>query len=83
MAGRAPEFATALRTVLEIALEPVREQVEDDVAEGRLAAHVDADIVLNLLLGSYLAEVLRHGSPRTDWLERTAALLAASLGPAA
>lgn len=81
LSERDPEFASALRSVLEAALEPIREQIEQDVATGRLCQHVDADLVLNLLLGSYLAEVLRHGTPRTDWLERTAALLLASLTP--
>ena len=74
-----PAFSSALRSSLHSALEPIAQQVTDDVELGVLAAHVDADIVINLVLGAYLAEVLRYGRPRADWLPRTADLMAASL----
>lgn len=76
-----PDFSDALRASLQSALEPVRQQITDDVANRRLAPHVDADIVVNLVLGAYLAELVRYRAPRPDWLERTADLLAASLSP--
>jgi AcrR family transcriptional regulator len=76
-----PEFSAALRAALRSALEPVHRQITNDVAHQRLAQHADADIVVNLVLGAYLAEVLRYRVPRADWLERTAELLAASLSP--
>ncbi len=75
------EFGDALRSSLRSALEPVHQQITDDVAHGRLAAHTDADIVVNLVLGAYLAELVRHPRPRPGWLERTADLLALALGP--
>ena len=75
-----PDFSAALRAVLRSALDPIDEQVADDVAQGLLQQHVDPDIVLNLVLGSYLAEVVRYAAPRPDWAERTADLLARSLG---
>lgn len=74
-----PDFSAALRDALHSALAPIHEQIQDDVSLGRLAPDADADLVVNLILGAYLAEVVRHGSPRPDWLERTADLLAASL----
>jgi AcrR family transcriptional regulator len=77
-----PDFSAALRASLHSALDPIGQQIVDDVARGRLSPDVDADIVLNLVLGSYLAELLRYGAPRPDWLQRTADLLAASLSPA-
>jgi AcrR family transcriptional regulator len=80
LAGTDREFGAVLREVLATALQPLREQVNSDVAAGRLSPHADADIVLNLLLGSYLAEVVRYGTPRSDWMERTTDLLAATLG---
>lgn len=76
-----PEFSAALRDALRSALEPIRRQIIEDVASGRLAPHVDADIVLNLVLGSYLAERVRHPEPRAEWLDRTADLLTAALSP--
>jgi AcrR family transcriptional regulator len=80
VADNDPDFSAALRAVLRTALDPIGEQIADDVARGRLEPHVDADIVLNLVLGSYLAEVVRYAEPRPDWVDRTAKLLATSLG---
>jgi hypothetical protein len=77
-----PEFSAALRASLHSALEPIRQQVTEDVASGRLAPHVDADIVLNLVLGAYLAELVRYPQPRIEWLDRTSDLLTAALSPA-
>jgi AcrR family transcriptional regulator len=79
LADRDPEFSSALRDVLGTVLAPLRDQVVADMASGRLSPRADADIVINLLLGAYLAEVVRYGSPRADWLDRTADLLAAVL----
>ena len=76
-----PDFSAALRASLRSALEPIHQQITDDVAHRRLAAHADADIVVNLILGAYLAELVRYPSPRPDWLERTADLLTALLSP--
>ena len=80
LAGTDPEFSGVLREVLATALEPLGEQVSADVRARRLTPHADPDIVLNLLLGSYLAEVVRYGAPRPDWMERTTNLLATALG---
>jgi len=74
-----PDFSAALRASLQSALAPIHQQIDDDVADRRLAPHVDADIVVNLVLGAYLAEIVRHPTPRPRWLERTADLLAVSL----
>lgn len=80
LAGTDPEFSGVLREVLGTALAPLSEQVSSDVRAGRLTPNADPDIVLNLLLGSYLAEVVRYGAPRSDWMERTTNLLATTLG---
>ncbi len=74
-----PEFSGALRDSLRSALDPLHRQITADTEEGHLAAYVDADILLNLVLGAYLAELLRYGTARPQWLERTADLLAASM----
>ena len=76
-----PEFSAALRACLDAALEPIQQQIRDDVAHGSLAAHADADLVVNLVLGSYLAELVRHGTTRPGWVTRTADLLAAASSP--
>jgi AcrR family transcriptional regulator len=74
-------FSAALRVSLHSSLEPIHQQMHDDVTRGRLASHVDPDLVVNLVLGAYLAERVRYGTPRPEWRQRTADLLAASLGP--
>lgn len=80
MADTDPEFSGVLREVLAAALEPLREQIVADMAAERLTPRADNDIVINLLLGAYLAEVVRYGAPRRDWSDRTTDLLAAVLG---
>lgn len=79
LTGRDQDFAAALRGSLQQAVEPIERQITDDVAAGRLGRHAEADLVMNLVLGSYLAELVRHGSARPDWVERTADLLAVAL----
>ena len=83
LAGRDPDFGPALRASLEAALAPVRAQVAADMAEGSLTRHGDPDLVLDLILGSYLAEVVRHGSPRPGWRRQVTDLLTAVLSPQA
>lgn len=77
-----PDFSAALRASLQSALAPIAQEITDDIAHQRLASHVDADIVVNLVLGAYLAELVRYRAPRAEWLERTADLLATSLSHA-
>ena len=76
-----PEFSRVLRRSLNDSLGRIEEQVSDAVAAGRLNPDLDPDILVNLIVGAYLAEVLRHGRVRRDWLERTAELLLAALTP--
>lgn len=80
LADTDPDFSAALRGALHAALAPIDDLIRDDVASGRLAEHVDPDLVVNLILGAFLAERVRYPVPRPDWLERTADLLATSLG---
>jgi AcrR family transcriptional regulator len=74
-----PEFSAALRAALHSGLEPIQEQVAHDVGSGRLPPHVDADILVNIVVGACLGELVRYRVPRPGWLERTADLLATSL----
>ena len=75
LAGEDSDLDKALRRALDLGLEPVRERITSDMAHGRLASSVDADILLDLILGSYLAATLRRGEPQADWKMRTVALL--------
>jgi AcrR family transcriptional regulator len=82
LADTDPEFTSALRAQLADRLRPLTEMMTADVEAGRLSPHVDPDTLVGLLFGAYLAEVLRHGSPRTGWMARTADLLAPAItGP--
>lgn len=73
------EFSSALRHSLAEGLRPVLQQIEDDVSHGALTPDADPEVLLNLILGSYLAETLRHGTPTLAWRRRTAKMLSALL----
>jgi AcrR family transcriptional regulator len=76
LADTDPEFSAALRAALDDALDPVRRQVERDRNQGVIADHVDADALVTVLLGAYLAESLLRGEPSSDeWRQRVVALL--------
>jgi AcrR family transcriptional regulator len=74
-----PEFTDALRRSLQRRLEALRELMQSDIRDGRLAAHVEPDALVGLLFGAYLGEVLRHGRPRKGWIESTVDLLERAL----
>lgn len=79
---RDPEFSDALRSTLTEALAPVRDQVCDDVEAGRLGRHVDPDLLLEMILGAYLAQRLRYPTPPEDQVGRLVRMLtAAVVGP--
>lgn len=75
----APEFTESFRSVLAVHLEPLENSIAADVENGTLRPGLDADTVVNLIFGSYLGEVLRHGQPRSDWFDRTLDMLAVTL----
>jgi AcrR family transcriptional regulator len=70
-----PQFTAQFRRALAAHLDPLMESLTRDSEEGLLRRGVDADILLDLILGSYLGEVLRHGEPRPAWLDRTVEVL--------
>jgi AcrR family transcriptional regulator len=71
-----PEFTSALRARLATRLATLTDMVNLDITAGRLRPHIDADTLLGLLIGAYLAESLRFGLPRPGWTDRTLDLLA-------
>lgn len=75
-----PEFSAVLREALAHGLTPVARQITDDVADGLLPVDVPPEVLVNLLVGSHLAESLRHGTPTPQWRTRTASALATLLG---
>lgn len=77
LTGADPEFSAALRTSLTSALEPLQQRIAEDIADGLLKAGVEPEVLVNLCLGAYLGELLRHDELRPGWAERTAAVLAA------
>jgi AcrR family transcriptional regulator len=81
IANTDPEFSSALRRSLERGLEPLLAQIAADVATGELVADADPDLLLNLIIGSYLAESLRRGTPGARWRKQTAALLSRLMAP--
>ncbi|MEV0291492.1 TetR/AcrR family transcriptional regulator [Kribbella sp. NPDC050820] len=81
IANSDPDFTSALRARFASRLGTLTDLVNADVAEGRLEADVDADTLLGLLIGAYLAEVLRFGSPRHGWADRVLELLTPAVTP--
>lgn len=78
-----PEFSEALRSALASGLRPVLAQIEEDLDRGALTTDVEPDLILTLVLGTYLAESLRHGAPDAMWRARTADALGRLLGATA
>jgi AcrR family transcriptional regulator len=81
LADSDPEFTTALRTRLAQRLHPLSEMMAADIMTGQLGDHVDPDTFISLLFGAYLAEVLRFGSPRAGWMDRTIDMLIVAVTP--
>jgi AcrR family transcriptional regulator len=71
-----PVFTDALRSRMSEHLALLRAAMKQDVEAGRLDPRVDPDTLVGLLLGAYLAEVLRYGAVRAGWADRTVELLA-------
>lgn len=76
LTGEDPEFSEALRRSLAAGLEPVRAQAVADVASGDLHPALEPDLVLDVVLGAYLAETLLRGVPGARWHEDAAERLA-------
>jgi AcrR family transcriptional regulator len=76
IANSDPEFTTAVRSRLATRLSSLADLMNVDIKAGRLQPKIDPDTVLGILVGAYLAEVLRFGSPREGWTDRAIALLA-------
>lgn len=78
LAGADVEYAGVLRDALSAGLEPIRAQIVDDVASGIITPGDDtatADTVIDIAVGTCLAELLRRGQLSEEWQGRTAALL--------
>ncbi|WP_328320945.1 TetR/AcrR family transcriptional regulator [Kribbella sp. NBC_00382] len=76
-----PEFTAAVRARLAERLSLLAELMTVDIKAGRLQARTDPDTVLGVLVGTYLAEVLRFGSPRDGWMDRAIELLIPAVIP--
>lgn len=79
LADSHPQFTEDFRSALALHLEPLKAAIAADTDSGLLRADVDADVAVNLVFGAYLGEVLRHGRPRPDWLDRTLDMLVVAL----
>lgn len=85
LAGGDPEFAAALRAALADGLEPIRAQLAEDLASGAVRGAdpaITPETVVDIVVGTCLAELLRHGAVSNSWRERTNALLLHLLRPA-
>ena len=81
IANSDPDFTAALRAGLAARLSTLADLVNLDIELGRLRANVHPDTLLDLLVGAYLAEVLRFGSARDGWTDRAIELLTPAVTP--
>lgn len=81
LADSDPEFTSALRKRLADRLHPLSDMMAADITTGQLGDHVDPDAFISLLFGAHLAEVLRFGSPRPGWMDRTIDMLIVAVTP--
>jgi AcrR family transcriptional regulator len=81
LADSDPEFTEALQRRLHNALGALKRDIATAVEAGRLGDNVDPDAMVGAMFGSYLAEVLQHGTPRPGWGDRTVALLLPAIAP--
>jgi AcrR family transcriptional regulator len=72
---REPAFTTMVRDLLTPYTTALAGLIDDDIVAGRLRSDLDADAVVSVMLGSYLGELLRHGTVSTDWVPRCVDLL--------
>ena len=72
---RDPGFTSLVRDLLAPYNATLVQLIDEDVQAGRLRADLDGDAVVTLLMGSYLGELLRHGSVGSDWVRRYADVL--------
>jgi AcrR family transcriptional regulator len=81
IANSDPAFTTAVRARLASRLSSLADLMNLDIKAGRLDADVDPDTVLGILVGAYLAEVLRFGTPRKGWTDRALEFLTPAVTP--
>jgi AcrR family transcriptional regulator len=72
---REPAFTTLVHELLTPYTTALTGLIEDDIAVGRLRRDLDADAAVSMMLGSYLGELLRHGTVGADWTPRCVDLL--------
>lgn len=77
-----PDFTASLSAALARRLEDLRAQIQSDVDDGLVAAHVDAAAVVSLLVGAHLGEVLRTGGLHRGWDDGVVQLITRALRPA-
>jgi len=65
-----------VRSRLATRLSSLADLMTIDMKAGLLQPTTDPDTVLGVLVGAYLAEVLRFGSPRKGWMDRAVSFLA-------
>jgi AcrR family transcriptional regulator len=76
-----PEFTELFRAALLPYDDALVAHIQDDARAGLLRADVDADVVVSLFTGAYLAELVRHGRVGDDWLDRCLDTMWANLAP--
>ena len=82
LADSDPAFSAALRAHLVRQLTALQGEIDADIAAGRVRAGTDGESLADLALGSYLAQLLRHGHARRGWADGIVDLLLRGTDPA-
>jgi AcrR family transcriptional regulator len=78
-----PEFTGLFRAALQPYNDALVARIREDSGSGLLRPDVDADGVVSLFTGAYLAELVRRGRVRKDWKDRCLDMMWVILAPQA
>ncbi|TQC41996.1 TetR/AcrR family transcriptional regulator [Rhodococcus sp. WS4] len=76
-----PEFTDLFRAVTAARRRTMIDVLDAGIAAGALPADLDTDQTINIIIGSYLAAALRHGTVEEDWADRLLRTLWPDLTP--
>lgn len=81
MLNEDPEFATLLHERIRANTKPLRDDLRRRSESGELRADLDIELVMSLLLGTFIAESIRGSSSADDWADSVLGFLWPALAP--
>ncbi|MBK4346550.1 TetR/AcrR family transcriptional regulator [Lacisediminihabitans changchengi] len=81
MLNEDPEFAALLHERIRANTKPLRDNLRERSASGELRADLDIELVMSLLLGTFIAESIRGSSSDDGWADSVLEFLWPALAP--